>query len=126
MAVWLMAGTLEAFASGEAYGLGYETIGQAAQALKYAAIQSPQWHYRRDAIERDVSDIAFLLEQAWRARQRFDEEVMREYAQRALHLLRRAMLTGAFYSGACRAGPHRDSAVPAERVGLRRQGKGAC
>lgn len=72
MAVWLMAGTLEAFASGEAYGLGDETIGQAEQALKYAAIQSPRWHYRRDAIERDVSDIAFLLDQAWRARQRFE------------------------------------------------------
>ncbi len=96
LAVWLILEPSGAYASGEPYGLSYDTIGQAEVALKQAAIKSPQWHRRRDAIERDVSDVAFFVEQAWRASQRSDEAGTKEYAQHALSLLRRAISRGHF------------------------------
>lgn len=49
---------------------GYDVIGQAEKVLMQAAANSPQWHSKQDSIQRDVYDITFLLEQAWKAAER--------------------------------------------------------
>lgn len=80
----------------ESYALGYDVIGQAEKILKQAAVNSPQWHSKQDSIQRDVYDITFLLEQAWRAAEKSNDAAMKDYAQQALTLLQRAVTRGHF------------------------------
>jgi hypothetical protein len=94
MAVWLMAGPVQA--AREAYSFGYDAIGQAEKVLRQAAVKSPKWHSKQDSIERDVYDITFFLEQAWRAAESGNGEAMREYAHQALAVLQRAVARGHF------------------------------
>ena len=94
MVVWLMAGPVQA--AREAYSFGYDVIGQAEKVLRQAAVKSPKWHSKQDSIERDVYDITFFLEQAWRAAEKGNGEAMRENAHHALTLLQRAVARGHF------------------------------
>ena len=92
--VWLVTESVQA--AGESYALGYEVIGQAERVLKQAAANGPQWHSRQDSIQRDVHDITFLLEQAWKAAEKSNDAAMQDYAQQALTLLQRAVRRGHF------------------------------
>lgn len=92
--VWLLAGSV--LAAGESYALGYDVIGQAEKVLKQAAVNSPKWHSRQDSIQRDIYDITFLLEQAWKAAEKANDAAMKDYAQQALVLLQRAVTRGHF------------------------------
>ena len=77
--VWQLPGS--AMAGGDSYALGYDVIGQTEQVLKRAAAESPQWHRRQDAIQRDVYDITFLLEQALRASEKLNDAARKDYAE---------------------------------------------
>jgi len=92
--MWLLAGSVPA--AGESYALCYDMIGQAEKVLKQAAANSPKWHNRQDSIERDVYDITYLLEQAWKAAETSNDAAMKDYAQQALTLLQRAVMRGHF------------------------------
>lgn len=94
MLVWLLPGS--AMAGGESYALGYDVIGQTEQVLKRAAAESAQWHRRQDAIQRDVYDITFLLEQALRASEKLNDAARKDYVEQALTLLQRAVRRGHF------------------------------
>jgi len=83
-------------AAGESYALRYEDLGDAERVLKHAAVNSPNWHRRQEAIQRDVYDITFLLEQAWRAAEKGNETAQKDYAHQALTLLQRAVAKGHF------------------------------
>jgi hypothetical protein len=80
----------------EPYTLAYHVIGEAERILKQAAYSSPNWHRKQDAIERDVYDITFYLDQAWKARERANEAAMKDNAYQALLLLQRAIRRGHF------------------------------
>jgi hypothetical protein len=96
MLLWLIQGPVSA---GESlYPLGYDVIGQTEQVLKRAGLNSPQWHTRPEAIQRDIYDITFLLEQAVRASEKLNEPAKQDYAQQALTLLQRAVRRGHFDS----------------------------
>lgn len=86
-------------AAGESYALRYEDIGDAERVLKHAAVHSPNWHRRQDAIQRDVNNITFLLEQAWRAVAKSNDTAQKDYAHQALTLLQRAVAKGHFDAG---------------------------
>lgn len=94
---WLLAGSVQAV--GEPYALGYDVIGQAEKVLKHAAEASPQWQIKRDSIQRDIYDITFLLEQAWRAAENVNDTAMKDSAHQALSLLQRAVAQGHFDPG---------------------------
>jgi hypothetical protein len=91
---WPAAGPVRA--AGESYALGYEEIGQAEQVLKQAATNSPNRHSKQDSIQRDIHDITFLLEQAWRAAEKSNVAAREGYAHQALSLLQRAVRRGHF------------------------------
>lgn len=80
------------------YDLRHELIGQTEQVLKRAATESPQWHRRRDNIQRDVEDITFLLDRALKASQSLNGAARNDYAEQALRLLQRAVRRGHFDS----------------------------
>lgn len=94
MVVWLLP--LSALAGGKSYDLGDDVIGQTEQVLKRAAAVSPQWHRRQDAIQRDVYDITFLLEQALKASEKLNDAARKDYAEQAFTLLQRAVRRGHF------------------------------
>src|SRR5215212_4018163 len=75
-------------AIGEATTFG-STIGSIEQTLKRAATESPQWHKRQDAIQRDVRDITFLLQQSLLSAKNpnYDHAGKAYYAQEALTVL---------------------------------------
>lgn len=95
--MWLLAGSVQAV--GEPYALGYDVIGQAEKVLKQAAENSPQWQIKQDSIQRDIYDITFLLEQAWRAAEKVNDAAMKDSAHHALSLLQRAVAQGHFDPG---------------------------
>ena len=92
--VGLLSGPVQA--AGEPYALGIEVIGRAEKVLEQAAAHSPKWHTGPDSIQRDVYDITFMLEQAWRAAEKSNDAAMKDYAQQALTLLQRAVMRGHF------------------------------
>lgn len=92
--MWLTAGSV--LAAGESYALGYDVIGHAERVLMQAAANSPDGHNRIDLVQRDVYDITFLLEQAWRTAEKANDVASRDYANQALTLLRRAVARGHF------------------------------
>ncbi len=69
-------------------------IRQAEQVLKQAGRNSARWHNRRARIERDVHDIAYLIERAMKAG---DRATTAEYAREAHNLLERAINRGHFH-----------------------------
>lgn len=71
-----------------------QRIRQAELILKQAGKNSARWHSSRPRIERDVHDIAYLLEQAFKAA---DPAVTVEYAREAHILLQRAVTRGHFH-----------------------------
>ena len=85
-----------AFAGVGSYDSIHEVIGQTEQVLRKAAIDSPQWHRRQNAIQRDVEDITFLLDRALKASQNLDDAARNDYAEQALRLLQRAVRRGHF------------------------------
>ena len=94
--VWLSHGPVSA---GESpYALGYDVGAQTEQVLKRAAPHSPQWHSQQDAIQRDIFDITFLLEQALRASEKLNDAAKQDYAQQALTILQGAVRRGHFDS----------------------------
>ena len=93
--VWLSADPA-AFAAGESYESIHEVIGQTELVLKQAARESPQWHRRPDAIQRDVEDITFLLDRALKASHSLNAAARNDYAEQALRLLQRAVRRGHF------------------------------
>jgi hypothetical protein len=76
--------------------LSYEVVSHIEQVLKRAAAESPQWHSRQDAIQRDVYDITFLLERALKASEHRNDAATQTYAEQALTLLQRAVRRGHF------------------------------
>jgi hypothetical protein len=80
----------------ESYSLHYQVIGRAEQALKKAASGSQNWHRKQEAIERDVYDIIYFLDQTWKARERNNDAAMKDNAYQALTLLQRAIRRGHF------------------------------
>jgi hypothetical protein len=75
---------------------GYDVINQAEDMLHQAAKASPQWHLKQDSIRRDVHDITFSLEQAWKAGEYSRHTERKDYAEQALLILRRATARGYF------------------------------
>src|SRR5262245_48011054 len=73
-----------------------DTVSQAEHILKQAGKESPQWHKRQDAIERDIHDITFLLEQSWKAAEQSKHAERKDYAQQALTVLQRGVTLGHF------------------------------
>jgi hypothetical protein len=73
------------------YTLGYDVIGQAEKVLKQAALNSPKWDSKQDAIQRDIYNITFLLEQAYRAAEKANDAAMKDAAHQALSLLQQAV-----------------------------------
>ena len=61
-----------------------------------SALDSPQWHRRQNAIQRDVEDITFLLDRALKASQNLNDAARNDYAEQALRLLQRAVRRGHF------------------------------
>lgn len=94
MLVPLPHGAVSAGKSG--YALGYDVVGQAEQVLKRAASASPHWHSRQGAIQRDIYDITFLIEQAVRASEKLNDAAKQDYARQALTLLQRGVRRGHF------------------------------
>lgn len=94
MLMWPLHGPVSA---GEPpYALGHDVVRQTEQVLKRAASYSPKWHSRQDAIQRDIFDITFLLDQAVRASEKLNDEAKHDYAQQALTLLQQAVRRGHF------------------------------
>jgi hypothetical protein len=76
--------------------LGYDIILQVEDTLHQAAKASPQWSTRQDSIRRDVHDITFSLEQAWKAAEHSRHAERKDYAEQALLILQRATARGYF------------------------------
>ena len=72
------------------------TLGSIEQTLKRAATESSQWHQRQDSIQRDVADIAFLLQQSLISAKNphHDRAGKTYYAREALTLVERATTVG--------------------------------
>ena len=75
---------------------GYDVIIQAEDMLHEAAKASPQWHTKQDSIRRDVHDITFSLEQAWKAAEYSRHRERKDYAEQALLILQRGTERGHF------------------------------
>jgi hypothetical protein len=95
--MWLQATSAQAV--GEPYAWGYDVISQAEKVLKQAAANSPKWQSKQDSIQRDIYDITFLLEQAYRAAEKTNDVAMKDSAHQALSLLQRAVARGHFDPG---------------------------
>ena len=75
---------------------GYDIIIQVEDILHQAAKASPHWDTRQDAIRRDVHDIAFSLELAWKAAEQSRHAETKDYAEQALLILQRGTARGYF------------------------------
>lgn len=53
------------------------------QALKRAAVNSPRWHSKQASIQRDVHDIGYLLERAYKAARSRNGSAGQDYARQA-------------------------------------------
>jgi hypothetical protein len=93
--IWLLIESA-ALAGVGSYDSIHEVIGQTEQVLRKAALDSPQWHRRQNAIQRDVEDITFLLDRALKASQNLNDAARNDYAEQALRLLQRAVRRGHF------------------------------
>ncbi len=93
--LWLFAEPA-AGAEGGTYETMHEVIGQTELVLKRAAKESPQWHRRQDAIQRDVEDITFFVDRALKASKNLNAAARNDYAEQALRLLQRAVRRGHF------------------------------
>lgn len=87
----LPGGTGQAVVEPYTYTLGYDVIGQAEKVLKQAALKSPKWQSKQDAIQRDIYTITLLLEQAYRAAEKANDAAMKDAAHQALSLLQQAV-----------------------------------
>ena len=92
MVAGLLAGQMQA----ADVSFGYDVIIQVEDILHQAAISSPQWDARQDAIRRDVHDITFSLEQAWKAAEHSRHAETKDYAEQALLILQRGTERGYF------------------------------
>jgi hypothetical protein len=79
---------------GPSHATEEDVVGHAEQALKRAAIDSPHWHARRDAIERDIHDITLFLDHSMEAAEKSDHAARKDFAQQALTLLERSANLG--------------------------------
>ena len=95
--VGLLAGGMQL--AGTSNVIGYDVILQVEDTLHQAAKASPQWHLRQDSIRRDVHDITFSLEQAWKAAEQSRHAERKDYAEQALLILQRATARGYFDRG---------------------------
>jgi hypothetical protein len=75
---------------------GYDVILEVEDMLNQAAKASPQWQIRQDSIRRDVHDITFSIEQAWKAAEHSNHAERKDYAEQALLILQRATAKGYF------------------------------
>ena len=75
---------------------GYDVITQVEEILHRAAKASPHWDTRQDMIRRDVHDITFSLELAWKAAEHSRDAETKDYAEQALLILQRGMARGHF------------------------------
>jgi hypothetical protein len=82
--------------SGISNVLGYDVIVQVEDMLQQAAKASPQWQTRQDVIRRDVHDISFSIELAWKAAEHSRHAERKDYAEQALLMLQRATARGYF------------------------------
>lgn len=94
MIVGLVAGQLQFANTSNVFG--YDIIVQVEDTLHQAAKASPHWQTRQDAIRRDVHDITFSLEQAWKAGEASRHFERKDYAEQALLILQRATARGYF------------------------------
>lgn len=92
--VGLLAGHMQLAGPSEVFG--YDVIIQVEDMLHQAAKASPRWDTRQDAIRRDVHDITFSLEQAWKAAERSRHAETKDYAEQALLILQRGTERGYF------------------------------
>jgi hypothetical protein len=92
--VGLLAGQMEL--AGTSNVFGYDVILQIEDTLHQAAKASSQWEARQDSIRRDVHDITFSLEQAWKAAEHSRHAERKDYAEQALLILQRATARGYF------------------------------
>ncbi len=83
-------------AGAAAHSLDLDRVAGLEEVLKQAAVKSPRWHSKQTSIQRDISDISYLMEQAVKASQASNHTAMREYARHALALLKRAVTRGHF------------------------------
>ena len=95
--VGLLAGQMQI--AGTSSVFGYDVILQVEDILNQAAKASPQWEIRQDSIRRDVHDITFSLEQAWKAAEHSRHAERKDYAEQALLILQRATERGYFDRG---------------------------
>lgn len=63
--------------------------------LKQAGVKSPRWHSSQTRIQRDIHDIAYLVEQALKSA---DPAASEQYAREAHLLLQRAVARGHFHA----------------------------
>jgi hypothetical protein len=82
--------------AGERSRLETETLVHVEQALKHAAVSSPVWHSKQEAIQRDIQDISYVLDEAINASRAGNQRALRDYVREALGLLRRAIRLGHF------------------------------
>jgi hypothetical protein len=92
--VGLIAGQLQIADTSNVFG--YDVILQVEATLDQAAKASPQWQTQQDSIRRDVHDITFSLEQAWKAAEHSRHAERKDYAEQALLILQRATARGYF------------------------------
>jgi hypothetical protein len=94
MIIGLLAGQMQIMGTSKVFG--YDVILQVEDTLHQAAKASPQWPTRQDSIRRDVHDISFSLEQAWKAAEHSRHAERKDWAQQALLILQRATARGYF------------------------------
>jgi hypothetical protein len=89
----LLAGQMQI--AGTSNVFGYDVIIEVEDALHQAA-KASQWHTHQDSIQRDVHDITFSLEQAWKAAEHSTHTERKDDAEQALLTLQRATERGYF------------------------------
>jgi hypothetical protein len=92
--VILMAGQMQI--TGTPNVFGYDVILQVEDILHQAAKASPQWETRQESIRRDVHDITFSIELAWKAAEHSRHAERKDYAEQALLILQRGTARGHF------------------------------
>jgi hypothetical protein len=92
--VGLLAGAMQL--GGTSNVFAYDVILQVEDTLHQAAKASPHWQTRQDSIRRDLHDITFSLEQAWKAAEQSRHAERKDYAEQALLILQRATARGYF------------------------------
>jgi hypothetical protein len=76
--------------------LGVDAMSQVEQSLRQAAVSSPRWHNKQAAIQRDIEDIVYWLDEAGKASRSGNVTAQNQYAHHALALLHRAVIRGHF------------------------------